>query len=76
MKECINCVFDGIIFFLKYILLMALERAHTSSSYDATRFVSDVSSERYTQSLIKKVTIPERGFDIQKGDFLDFDLII
>ena len=55
---------------------MALERAHTSSSYDATRFVSDVSSERYTQSLIKKVTIPERGFDIQKGDFLDFDLII
>ena len=55
---------------------MAPKRSRTSSSYDADKFVSAVTSNRYDQSLIKKVPITERWFSIQEGDFPDFDRII
>ena len=55
---------------------MEPKRARASGSYNATRFVSVVASEWYTQSLIKKVPILVHGFDIREGDFPNFDRII
>ena len=55
---------------------MAPKRSCTSTSYDADKFVSMAASNCYDQSLLKKVPIAERGFNIQESDFPNFDIII
>ena len=55
---------------------MAPKRSQTFSSYDADKFVSVAASNRFEQSLLKKVPIGERGFSIKEGDFPHFDRII
>lgn len=56
--------------------LMAPKRSCISTNYDADKLISAVASNRYDQSLLKKVPITESGFDIQEGDFPNFDRII
>ena len=43
---------------------MALKQSRISSSYDANKFVYVLASNRYKQSLLKKVPTGERGFNI------------
>ena len=57
---------------------MAPKRARTSQpvEFDRNRFVSTEAAERYTQGLIQKKIIPERGFRIEQGQFPDIDRMI
>ena len=52
---------------------MAPKRSRTSSSYDTNKFVSAAASNRYETSLLKKIPLGERGFNIPKGMFCSLD---
>ena len=52
---------------------MTPKRSRTSTSYDTTKFVSLVASNRYETSLLKKVPIGEREFNLPTGAFRSLD---
>ena len=52
---------------------MAPKRSRTSTRCDTTKFVSLAASNRYETSLLKKVPIRERGFNLPTGAFCSLD---
>ncbi|PON73756.1 hypothetical protein PanWU01x14_056440 [Parasponia andersonii] len=49
---------------------------HVSSSFDASRFLTQLIFRRYIDSFTQKTPIPERAFAILEGQFPDIDRII
>lgn len=47
-----------------------------SFNFDARRFVSVAIAKRFEESIVKRSSIPERGFELAPGNFSYFNQII